>query len=136
MWERGLRSTVGTLRDAGIPVIVVHPVPKFPGWDLRACAAGRVAIDDFSCGRSTSREQADAERADADAAERRAIADIQGVIDLDLSDVLCGGGTCATSKGSTWLYHDGDHLSIDGAKRTQPVFARAIRHALGAGAAS
>ena len=54
-WRRGLHRTVTRLADAGIATLVVHPVPKFPGWDLRGCAAGRVALAQFTCGRSTAR---------------------------------------------------------------------------------
>jgi peptidoglycan/LPS O-acetylase OafA/YrhL len=129
-WERGLRRTVRRLARAGIPTLVVHPIPKFPGWDLRACAAGRVVLDEFTCGRSTDRAGADADRAAALAAEGRAIAGARDVDGVDLSDLVCRDGTCATDRDGVWLYHDGDHLSIDGADTLRDVFVDAFAPSL------
>jgi peptidoglycan/LPS O-acetylase OafA/YrhL len=132
-WERAMHRTVRRLDALGIPSLVVHPVPKFPGWDLRGCAAGRVAIDEFTCGRSETRRHAQQRGATALAAERQAIADVPLASGLSLDARLCSPTRCSTDRGRTWIYHDGDHLSIDGAESLTPLFERRFARQLGDG---
>ena len=104
-----------------VATLVVHPVPKYPGWDLRGCAAGRVVLAEFTCGRSTSREAAVRSGASAEAAERNAIRGVSDAQSVSFLPELCTRTECATSRGDTWLYHDGDHLSITGSRMLTPV---------------
>jgi hypothetical protein len=121
-WQSGLHRTVRRLSTGGIHVVVVHPIPKYPGWDLRGCAAGRIAFSQYTCGRSTTRAHAIAEGASALAAEQRAIRGVAGVAGASFLPQLCAPVTCATDLAHVWLYHDGDHLSIKGSQRLTPRF--------------
>ncbi|MGZ6952181.1 MAG: acyltransferase family protein [Acidimicrobiia bacterium] len=130
-WQSGLRRTVARLSADGIHVVVVHPIPKYPGWDLRGCAAGRIALSQFTCGRSTSRAHAIADGASALAAEQRAIHGVAGVTGASFLPQLCTPTTCATDLAHVWLYHDGDHLSIRGSQRLTPRFRTILQSAIG-----
>lgn len=130
-WQAGLHRTVARLSADRIHVVVVEPIPKYPGWDLRACAAGRIALSQFTCGRSTSRADAITERASALAAERHAIRGVDGVSGISLLPQLCTRATCATDFRSVWVYHDGDHLSVAGSDLLTPRFTALLRMIVG-----
>ena len=121
-WQQGLHRTVDRLGREGITTLVVHPVPKYPGWDIRGCAAGRVVLAQFTCGRSTSRTAAVRSGTDARAAEERAIASVPSATGVSFLPQLCSPTRCATDRDELWLYHDGDHLSVKGSEILTPRF--------------
>ena len=118
------------LAAKGIRTIVVHPVPKYPGWDLRGCAAGHVVIDEFACGRSMTRGTAEEESEDLDRSEDAAVAGIPQAETVGFLAQVCTPTQCATDRDGVWLYTDGDHLSAKGALRLTPHFTRVLHGAL------
>jgi peptidoglycan/LPS O-acetylase OafA/YrhL len=129
-WRTGMHQIVQQLAAKGIRTIVVHPVPKYPGWDLRGCAAGHVVIDEFACGRSMTRGTAEEESEDLDRSEDAAVAGIPQAETVGFLAQVCTPTQCATDRGGVWLYTDGDHLSAKGALRLTPRFTRVLRGAL------
>jgi hypothetical protein len=129
-WGTGLRRTVGALADLGIQSVVVHPVPKYPGWDLRGCAAGHVVFDEFACGASMSRRTAEDQSADIDRSEDAAVAGVPRARAVGFIPQVCAPAICATDLRGVWLYTDGDHLSVTGALRLTPRFTRILQDAL------
>ena len=70
LWVEGLRSELAALDRAGIPVLVVHPVPVLP-VDQNACAVIRVISG--GCRASLSRRSVDRQLQAARAAEIAAV---------------------------------------------------------------
>jgi hypothetical protein len=129
-WRTGVHRMVERLAAKGIRSVVVHAVPKYPGWDLRGCAAGHVVIDEFACGRSMTRGTAEAESADLDRSEDAAVAGVPQAETVGFIAQVCTPTECSTDHGGVWLYTDGDHLSTQGALRLTPRFTRVLRRAL------
>src|SRR5207237_923038 len=71
LWRSGLSTLLHELTRARIRVVVVHPVPKVPGWDVDACSPLSFAL--HSCNASTSRAAAERDRARALHAEDAAL---------------------------------------------------------------
>jgi hypothetical protein len=126
VWEQGLASVLGTLRGAGISVIVVHTVP-YVGTDVGLCPAFRLYTDASACGVTESRSQIDAGHRLAAAAEERAVAAFSGVRTVDFTGDLCGATVCSTNRGPLWLYRDTNHLSIAGALTLTDHFTQLLR---------
>ena len=131
LWERGLVQVLEPLEQAGIPVLVVHPVPQFAevlgdGWSAETCPAGQIWLG-MQCGIERSRADVDRERARAVAAEERAVAEVGGATaTLDLADDLCPEGRCSTDRGGVQIYRDATHLSVPGAAGLTDRFERAL----------
>ena len=124
VWEQGMHRTVTRLARSDIPTLVIHPVPKYPGWDLRGCAAGRVVASEFTCGRAMSLATAMRSGKSSKAAQLAAIRGVGNVRSVGFLPELCTPRKCATSLGTTWLYQDGDHLSVKGSLRLAAKFER------------
>src|SRR5260221_6776239 len=80
LWTRGLRTEVSALNRAGIPVIVVHPVPVLP-VNQEGCAVVRVITG--RCRASRSRAEVDQELRPARTAEVAALHGLAGAWALD-----------------------------------------------------
>ncbi len=78
LWVTGLRAELAALTGAGIPVLVVHPVPVLP-VDQDACAVIRVISG--GCRASLSRRSIDRQLQAARAAEIAAIRGLPSVTD-------------------------------------------------------
>jgi peptidoglycan/LPS O-acetylase OafA/YrhL len=127
LWSAGLARVLRPLKAAGIPTVVVHTVPQWATWDTRSCAAIRVYLAPRSCGATQSRAEVDAFRRRALAADARALAAVPGTVGIDLIDDLCTAKVCATNRGDLWLYKDGRHISVVGARRLTNRFVDIIR---------
>jgi peptidoglycan/LPS O-acetylase OafA/YrhL len=112
LWEDGLTTVLSQLHDAGIPTLVIHPVPHLVGWDAANCPT--IRIFDHSCGASISRDLIEQQQQPAREAENRAIARVPGVASADFTDDICSTQECSMFRDGTWFYRDGKHLSIDG----------------------
>ncbi|HXV56969.1 MAG TPA: acyltransferase family protein [Gaiellaceae bacterium] len=123
LWQEGLRGVLAPLDAAGIPVLVVAPVPRFP-----RTAATCTALDLLrsGCGSSVSLEAVEERLARARRAESRAVAGSALASSLDLTDAICPGGRCSTSRDGVILYRDADHLSVEGALTLAPRFGPAL----------
>ncbi len=127
IWARGLRSVLERLDRAGVPTLVVHPIPYFAAWDLGLCPAFRLLTDVRDCGDSRSRPVAESYRRRAVGAERAAMAGLAGVRGLDLFDDLCSPESCRTNVGRVWIYRDRTHLSVTGALALTDRFTEQLR---------
>ena len=125
MWRDGLRRVVEPLTAAGVEVVIVHPVPRFEGFDLTRCATIWWVLDASRCGRSIARADAERFRARSVAAEAVVAAET-GATTIDPLPLLCTGDECRTREGTTWLWRDMGHVSVDAA----PVVTDPLRAAL------
>jgi hypothetical protein len=112
LWEQGTRSILTKLTGAGVPVIVVHPVPELP-TDSDGSAVIRILL--HSTPATVSRSEVDRARSPAVGAENRAISAVTGASSLDFEDTVCGPTSCSSDRGGRFRYRDSTHLSVDGA---------------------
>ena len=124
-WATGLGAAVAALDDAGVPVVVVAPIPHFLAWDPRTCSPAR--LRDGGCGRTVPRSQVEDERRSALEAERRAVAGAPGAVLLDLVPELCDADRCRTNDGGRWRYLDGVHLTTGASAGLADTFAALLR---------
>jgi hypothetical protein len=123
LWHQGLVSTLRRLNDAGIPVLVAHPVPVQP-ISASSCAVIRILTE--SCMISISRSAVDQSLRRSVGAENRAIAAVPMAWAVDFENELCGRDRCASLRVGTPLYRDSEHLSVDGALSLTERFYKAI----------
>ncbi len=127
LWTEGLQRVLQQLTDAGIPVVVVHTVPQWETWDTRSCAELRVYLAPRSCGTTQSLAEVAAARHDSIAADNRALRAVPHTAGVDFLTDLCGAHECRTNRGDLWLYRDGRHLSVVGARLLTQPFETVIR---------
>ncbi len=111
IWERGLRGFVRALDEAGIRSVIVHDVP-YHDVTTQSCGWLRYRLAPRSCSSTVGRDAADDERALSLRVEDRVDADLDLATSLDPLPWLCDDSTCSTYGRGTWLYRDGDHLSV------------------------
>jgi peptidoglycan/LPS O-acetylase OafA/YrhL len=122
-----LSREIRRLNDAGVPVVLLTPIPAMPTGHGVACAVILLLVD--RCGGSVSRSQADHELAHARDVEREAAAGKRAWL-VDFEDELCPDGRCASSRKNLILYRNEDHLSVTGARSlTRSFSANVISHA-------
>jgi hypothetical protein len=125
MWTVGLGRTLERLDAVGVPAVVVHTVPQWRVWDPRDCANALVYLSPHSCGADQTRAEVAAFRRDAIAADDAALRRVPGTVGVDFLDDLCA-RECRTNRGDFWIYRDGRHLSVDGARRLTPRFREIV----------
>ena len=117
IWRRGLEDVILPLRDAGIPVLVVAPIAPMPHTASRrtilAQAYGGEPI-------GVSLQEALAYRQPAFDVETAVVARHPRAAIFDPLSVLCR-PVCASAAGSTVLYQDTTHLSVDGSLRLETI---------------
>jgi peptidoglycan/LPS O-acetylase OafA/YrhL len=123
LWEQGLERTLARLSQAGVPVLVVHPVPQFPQASDE-CTTLTILTD--GCATTVARQVVDDRLFRAKQAEREAVLAVPDDSTIDFEDAICLGDRCSTSRAGTILYRDADHLSVDGALALTDDFYRAI----------
>ena len=123
LWRAGLAATLARLNRAGIPVVLVHPVPRLPAAP-EGCATVRVLTG--TCGGSVRRSGVERELSRSVGAERAAVAAAHAAWALTFDGDLCGATRCAAARHGVAMYRDAEHLSIPGALTLTPRFARAI----------
>jgi peptidoglycan/LPS O-acetylase OafA/YrhL len=128
VWQDGLTTVLRDLDQAGIPTVVVHPVPHFgdvkEDWLPATCPVVRIFAK--SCGTSIDRGEVERQQQPARDAENRAVADVPGSTAVDFTDVLCSAVACVTDRDGRWLYRDAAHLSVDGALTLTDQFRQLI----------
>jgi SGNH domain-containing protein len=129
LWASALNALLHELTRARIRVVVVHPVPKLPGWDADACSPLGLALHD--CHASISFAAAERDRARALRAETAALRASPGAIGVDFAPELCPEGVCSSVERGRWVYRDDVHLSVAGAQSLTGPFERTIERALG-----
>jgi len=128
IWEGGIASVLRQLVEAGIPAMVVHTVPHpnqdVPNWGPATCPAVRVFTD--SCGYAIGRDLVEQQQRPAREAEKVAVGKVPGATSADFTDDLCAADVCATTRDGRWLYMDGDHISVEGARTLTDRFRQLI----------
>ena len=127
LWSGGLGRVLERLARADIPTVVIHTVPQWGTWDLRACAEARVYLAPQSCGADQTRAEVAAFRQRSLDAENRALRTVPTATGVDFIAELCGANRCATNRGNQWLYRDGRHLSVYGSRTLTHRFIEIIR---------
>jgi peptidoglycan/LPS O-acetylase OafA/YrhL len=122
-YRQGLEGVIRRLNANGVPVVIVHPVPRLP-FDPAGCAVSRVLSG--SCFGTRSRQAVDAESHDAIATENRAIASATGAWAIGFENDLCDKRFCHTSKYGVAMYRNSEHLSVAGALTLTDRFANVI----------
>jgi peptidoglycan/LPS O-acetylase OafA/YrhL len=125
-WEVAVASMLRTLDKAHVRTVLINTAPHFTGWELASCAAIRVYSDVSSCGTSKSRAEIDKQRAAGLEAEHRAASGVSTVTEVDFTDQLCPTNRCSTNNGSFFMYRDGAHLSVPGARTLTERFRELI----------
>ena len=129
LWGQGLGRLLGRFAEAGVPAVLIHPVPQWATWDSRGCANARVVLAPSSCGVTQSVAAAEEFRHQAIAAEAAAAAAEPTTVVLDPLPLLCRKQVCATNFGNEWLYRDGRHLSVSGSMTLVDSIQDALRTA-------
>ena len=124
LWQGALSAMLQSLDAAGVPVLLVHPVPSVPPMPEQ-CAVLRILLE--RCGSSTPSDTADERLARAIRAERDAVSGTPSAHALNLTGVLCPDRVCVSARAGIPIYRDAQHLSVDGALELTDLFSRAIR---------
>ena len=123
LYRQALRSTLMRLSAAGVPVLLVHPIPVLP-LDQATCAIVRVLLG--ACSSSLPRSSVDNWLRLAIQTESQGADGVKRVKTIDFENQLCGKTRCSTMKSGVSLYRDSRHLSVDGALTLTGTFQRAI----------
>ena len=127
LWVSGLHRVVSRLEQAGIGVLVVHPVPKLPPWNARECPMLRRIVSEPSCGISIERTDAMQHGSRALAAEKRALEGTE-TGEIDFFDHLCPTSRCSAFAETGWRWMDSNHISVEANAALVPVFAASIAY--------
>lgn len=125
IWEAGLGRTLSQLGDAGIPVTILHDVPYH---EVTTASCGRLLflLSPSSCASDMSRDDAERQREVGFELEER-LAGSPSITTMDPLPWLCDERTCSTYRGGTWMYRDGDHLSVAAAEALAPSLRDELR---------
>ncbi|HUY71961.1 MAG TPA: acyltransferase family protein [Gaiellaceae bacterium] len=124
LWREGLHAILRRLNRAGIPVVVVQPVPVIPHVDPQACAALLILAN--ACAGSVPRTAADNNLRLVDDSEQQAEAGLKNTSSLSVENDLCSAHACSSERGGVVMYRDSNHLSILGAMTLEPQFFKTI----------
>jgi hypothetical protein len=127
IYGAALRRYVLALHRAGVPVLVVDPVPRIPvpHGDLSGCAVVLVLAE--RCSGSVSLARVRSQLRVARAADREAVRGIADAHVADFTRLLCAADVCASDRGKLAVYRDTSHLSVAGALTLTDRFAALIR---------
>lgn len=109
--ERGLVEFAEPLAEAGVRSAIVHDVP-YHGFSNADCSWLRYRWSALGCASVRDRAAVEAELRTSRDAESRAAAAHDLIEAIDPVPWLCTTTTCATYGRGTWLYRDGDHISV------------------------
>ena len=123
LWVHGLRAVLGRLSRAGIPVVLIHPVPELPA-DSDASSVLRILLS--ASPKAVNERLVDRSRSRAVRAEDEAAAGLPGVAVVDFKSRFCNGRQCSSVLGGSFAYRDSTHLSIAGAETLAGRFVSLI----------
>jgi peptidoglycan/LPS O-acetylase OafA/YrhL len=128
LYRQALHSKLQRLSAAGVPALVVHPIPVLP-IDQQTCAIVRILLG--ACSSSLPRSSVNNWLRLAIRTENQGAAGVKLVKTLDFENQLCGKTRCSTVRNGVSLYRDSRHLSVDGALTLTSEFKKAFRaHAI------
>lgn len=123
LYRQAMHGMLERLSRAGVPVVVVHPIPVLP-IDQTTCAIVRALIG--TCSASLSRAAVHNWLRLAIQTENQAAAGVENVSILSFENQLCGKKRCSAVKNGISLYRDSRHLSVNGAYMLMPEFEEAF----------
>jgi hypothetical protein len=123
LWTQGLRFELIALNRAGVPVLLVHPVPVLP-VNQEACAV--ILVISGRCNAARSRRRVDEQLQPARAAEAAGIRGLSATRAIDFENEICTADRCSTKRGGRIMYRNENHLSVAGALTFTREFYRAI----------
>ncbi|MGD0167508.1 MAG: acyltransferase family protein [Gaiellaceae bacterium] len=128
LWQSALTSVLRRLNKAGVPVLLVHPIPVLPNAP-NGCAVGRILIGE--CTSTVPRKTVDSWLALSRRVENASIARAPATWALDFEKEICGESTCSTLRDGVVQYRDYRHLSIAGALMlTDSFYGAIVAHAV------
>ena len=111
IWERGLGDTLDQLGAADVRVALFNDVP-YHQFTTATCGRLRYMIDPAGCSSTRALVDVEADRAPSLAVEGRLDGGSELVSTIDPVPWLCADDECSTYLDGTWMYRDGDHLSV------------------------
>jgi peptidoglycan/LPS O-acetylase OafA/YrhL len=135
-YQAALRVFLKQADGLGIPVVLVHPVPKLSVEERFAvgaelCSMVSLVLVPERCGLSIDRQEAQDARSIGVGVEQEAAT--QQTILVDLFDALCPADPCREREHGIWLYQDERHLSVaSAAVVVGPLEAGIVRALAGA----
>ncbi len=111
IWERGLGDTLDRLGAADVRVALFNDVP-YHQFTNATCGRLRYMIDPAACSSTRALADVEADRAASLAVEGRLDGRFELVSTIDPVPWLCSDDECSTYLDGTWMYRDGDHLSV------------------------
>ena len=123
LWQQGVSSVLGILNQAGVPGIVVHPVPLLR-TDSDGSAVVRILLRSSSA--SVTRSDVDSRLLRSVIAENRAVAGARSAWTMNFENTVCGSHRCSSNQARGFMYRDSTHLSVDGALTLTGRFYAAI----------
>lgn len=124
LYEEGYRAVLTTLREAGIPVLVIRDTPA-PGFAVPTCIAD--AEQDYAECDCTRDEWLPADPT----VDAVASLDDPGITVADLTDHICAGEECRVVNGGVITYFDASHLTATYAHTLAPYLEPFVVKALG-----
>jgi len=125
LWIRGLHTELAALNAAGIPAVVVDPIPELPFPDERSCA--RLLLRLGGCQASLDRRRVDAELRPLIDADATAVENLPAASTLSVENGICSRRWCqATRSNGERVYKDSDHITVDAARNLTSIFYRAV----------
>lgn len=118
-WSEGLARTVGTLRAAGIGVLVIADTPRFAA-DPTECISRHLADVDACAG--VRAEVLDT----AQSAAEKAATEASGGVFLDLTPYICDDMTCPVVVFDLLTYRDVNHLTASFTRYLAPALSPAL----------
>jgi len=130
LWERGLGQILRRLNRAGIPVLLVHPVPALPATSAACSGAVVRVLLHGSCNGETARRKIDSGLTQFVTLENRAVRTASRSHAVDFEDALCDRRLCYAVRNGVLMYRDNDHLSVAGAQTLTGRFFQVIHRLL------
>jgi len=126
IWRAGLHRALARTTGAGVPVILVQPVPmlRTPAGD---CAVIRVLTS--SCLQPVPRHEVDEELAQAIEADSAVASRVPLTRTISFENLMCSRVSCSSVRNHVVLYRDSRHLSVQGSELLTTRFYNAIRTA-------
>ncbi len=126
IWRDGLHRALARTTAAGVPVILVQPVPmlRTPAGD---CAVIRVLTS--SCLQPVPRHEVDEELKQAIEADSAVASSVPLTRTISFENLMCSRVSCSSVRNHVLLYRDSRHLSVQGSELLTTRFYNAIRAA-------
>lgn len=123
LYADGLTRAIARLRDVGHRVIVTQPIANYPDagdsadfWFPYQCSTVQALLNIANCGESRSAASIEAQLLPYDQLQEQ-VATSTGSETFNYRDALCAEATCSTNSGNSWVYQDGDHITVDTSRK-------------------